>query len=153
METQTRIDDCRITTFGRLFETHAMLTHILEKELEAEMGLSMASYGVLLHVGRSPHGVRPMHELVNATAFTSGGVTRLVDRMQQQGLVERRPCPADRRVQYVALTETGREMLERATEIHLRGIQDHLISRLEPEEVAQLDAILAKLLATRAPRR
>ena len=100
---------------------------------------------MLLLVGRSPGGMRPIGELISATAFTSGGVTRLVDRMERAGLVERRPCPTDRRVQYVGLTDAGRDMLERATEVHLRGIQEHMIGVLDPREVAQLDAILAKL--------
>jgi len=51
-------------------------------------------------------------------------------------------------VHYVGLTERGWEMLERATEVHLRGIQEHLIDALSRDEVAQLDAILARLLAT-----
>ena len=145
MSPRASIEDSRITTFGRLFEAHARLTHLLGNELEAELGLPLPWYGVLLHVGRSPHGVRPMGELVNATAFTSGGVTRLVDRMERAGLVERRPCPSDRRVQYVGLTDAGRDMLERATAVHLRGIQQHMMNRLEPREVADLDATLAKL--------
>lgn len=146
MDEQRLIWDQRITSFGRLFEANAKLTHLLGQELEAEVGLPLPWYGVLLHVGRSPQGVRPIGELVNAIAFTSGGVTRLVDRMERAGLVERRPCPNDRRVQYVALTDAGRETLERATEVHLRGIQEHMVSRLEREERARLDLLLAKLL-------
>ena len=65
--------------------------------------------------------------------------------MERAGLVERRPCPSDRRVQYVGLTDAGRDMLERATAVHLRGIQQHMMNRLEPREVADLDATLAKL--------
>jgi DNA-binding MarR family transcriptional regulator len=87
-----------------------------------------------------------MGELINATAFSSGEVTRLVDRMEQAGLVERRPCPTDRRVQYVGLTDAGRAMLESATEVHVRGIQEHIMDVLEAEEVAKLDATLAKLV-------
>src|SRR5579872_1063255 len=97
---QRAIDDARITSFGRLFEAHARLTHLLNQELEREAGLPLPWYGVLLLVGRSPGGMRPIGELVSATAFTSGGVTRLVDRMEKAGYVERRPCPSDRRVQY-----------------------------------------------------
>lgn len=140
------LDDNRITTYGRLFEAHARLQHLLGKELEEAVGIPLAWYGVLLHVGRSPAGMRPMNELVNATAFTSGGVTRLVDRMEQAGMVERRPCATDRRVQYVALTPAGWDMLRRATEIHLQGIERHMVSRLEPEEVRQLDHLLARLV-------
>ena len=69
----------------------------------------------------------------------------MVDRMERAGYVERRPCPSDRRVQFVGLTDAGREMLDRATEIHLRGIQEHMIERLEPGEVAVMDLLLARL--------
>lgn len=140
------IDDPRITTYGRLFEANAKLTHLLGRELEAEYGLPLAWYGVLLHVGRAG-GERPIGELIAATAFTSGGVTRLVDRIARAGLVERRPSPTDRRIQYVRLTDAGREMLERATVVHLRGIQRHLIDALGLDEVGQLDRLLAKLVA------
>jgi MarR family transcriptional regulator, 2-MHQ and catechol-resistance regulon repressor len=146
MEQRRRIDDPRITFFGRLFEAHAKLTHLLNAELEEEVGIPLSWYGVLLLVGRSPEGVRPIGELISATAFTSGGVTRLVDRMERAGYVERRPCPSDRRVQHVGLTDAGRDMLERATEVHLRGIQQHMIDRLQPEEVAIMDTLLARLV-------
>lgn len=140
------LDDSRITAFGHLVEAHARLTHVLDAELEAALGLPLLWYGVLLHIGRSPNGVRPMHELINATAFTSGGVTRLIDRMERAGLVERRPCPSDRRVQWIGLTDEGKEMLRRATEIHVAGIQAHMIDVLTPEEVATLDTLLARLV-------
>ncbi|HWE60774.1 MAG TPA: MarR family transcriptional regulator [Chloroflexota bacterium] len=148
MTEQRLIDDERITTFGRLIEAHALLTKRLDDELEAAVGLPLLWYGVLLIIGRTPNGFRPMHELINATAFTSGGVTRLVDRMEQAGYVERRPCPTDRRVHYVGLTARGCEMLARATEVHLRGIQQHIMAVLAPAEVAQLDALLARLVAS-----
>lgn len=145
MTEHATIDDARITTFGRLFEAHARLTHLLSEELEREVGIPLLWYGVLLLVGRSPGGMRPIGELIAATAFTSGGVTRLVDRMERTGYVERRPCPTDRRIQYVALTDAGREMLDRATQIHVRGIQEHMLDPLEPDEAAQLDSLLARL--------
>jgi DNA-binding MarR family transcriptional regulator len=146
MENQNHIDDPRITFFGRLFEAHAKLTHLLNSELEEAVGIPLSWYGVLLLVGRSPEGVRPIGELISATAFTSGGVTRLVDRMERAGYVERRPCPSDRRVQFVGLTNAGRDMLQRATEVHLRGIQEHMIDKLQPEEVALMDDLLARLV-------
>lgn len=114
--------------------------------MQGDVGLPLLWYGVLLHVGRSPEGVRPMSELTEATAFTSGGVTRLVDRMEAAGYVERRPCPTDRRVQYVGLTEAGREMLERASEVHIRGIQDRMLNRLDRDEADELDRLLYKLV-------
>lgn len=153
METQTVLDDGRITTFGRLVEAYALLTKTLDDEMEAAVGIPLLWYGVLLHLGRSPGGFRPMSELVAATAFTSGGVTRLVDRIEQAGYVERRPCPNDRRVTYVGLTERGQKLLERASAVHVRGIQEHLVDVLDAAEVAQLDAILAKVVQRGAAAR
>lgn len=147
MNETTLVGDERITTFGRLVETHAKLTHLLAREMEAAIGLPLLWYGVLLHLGRSPGGRRPIGDLINATAFTSGGVTRLVDRMEGAGLVERSACPSDRRVQWVGLTEKGRDVLERATAVHVQGIQEHLIDALNEHEIAELNAILAQVLA------
>jgi DNA-binding MarR family transcriptional regulator len=146
MDGTSIIDDRRITLFGRLVEAYASLRHGLDDEMQQEVGLPLLWYGVLLHVGRSPEGVRPMSELTEATAFTSGGVTRLVDRMEAAGYVERRPCPTDRRVQYVGLTDKGREMLERASEIHVRGIEERMLGKLAPGEAEELDRLLYKLV-------
>lgn len=146
METTRLIDDERITTFGRLVEAYEKLSHMLGDELERTLGLPLVWYGVLIHLGRCPSGYRPMGELVNATAFTSGGVTRLVDRMEQAGYVERRPCPTDRRVQHVGLTRAGQDMLRAATEVHLQGIQKHIYDVLDADEIAVLNGILGKLV-------
>lgn len=145
MDETSIIGDPRITLFGRLVEAYASLRQQLDDEMQQEVGLPLLWYGVLLHIGRSPEGVRPMSELTEATAFTSGGVTRLVDRMEAAGYVERRPCPTDRRVQYVGLTDRGREMLERGSKVHIRGIQEHMLDRLGPGEVEELDRLLYKL--------
>ncbi|HZT95649.1 MAG TPA: MarR family transcriptional regulator [Chloroflexota bacterium] len=146
IEAESTIDDSRITTFGRLFEANAKLSHLLARDLVREFDLPLSWYGVLLHVGRSPGGIRPIGELISATAFTTGGVTRLVDRMERAGLVERRPCPSDRRVMYVGLTESGRALLEKASAVHAQSIQRYLIDRLEPREVPELERLLQKLV-------
>jgi len=151
IHTQTILDDARITTFGRLVEAYALLTKTLDDEMEAAVGIPLLWYGVLLHLGRSPGGFRPISELVAATAFTSGGVTRLVDRIEQAGYVERRACPSDRRVTYVGLTERGRELLERASVVHVSGIQEHLVNKVDAADIARLDAILAKVARRGAP--
>lgn len=145
--TRNLLDDPRITTFGRLVEAYAALTDVLGRELEREVGLPLLWLGVMLHIARSPQGVRPLGELMNATAFTSGGVTRLVDRMEAVGYVERRKCPSDRRVQFVALTPQGEALLERALPVHLRGIQEHLLDGLSPAEAETLSALLGRVAA------
>ncbi|MHB1135093.1 MAG: MarR family winged helix-turn-helix transcriptional regulator [Chloroflexota bacterium] len=151
MQETKSLDDARITTYGRLFEAWATVTRRLDEQLEQEAGVSLTWYAVLLLLGRSQAGVRPIGELSLATAFTSGGLTRLVDRMEQAGYVKRQPCPTDRRVIYVALTESGRALLERATAVHVRGIQEYIVAKLDPDEVEQMNRILAKLGPGDAP--
>ncbi len=135
------------STFDRLAETHALLLRLLNDDMERALGLPLQWYGVLLHLSRSAEGLCSMGELTAVTAFTSGGVTRLVDRMAQAGYVERVPCPKDRRVIYVGLTEYGRAVLMCATAVHRKGLTERVSKVLEPLEVAQLDALLAKLAA------
>jgi DNA-binding MarR family transcriptional regulator len=146
MDDETTVDDSRLTAYGHLVEAHALLARELDRELVGEIGLPLMWYGVLLHLGRVPGEQRPISELVNATAFTSGGVTRLVDRMERAGLVDRRPCLHDRRVTYVGLTEAGREMLARATIVHLCGLQRHLVDVLGDGGLSRLDCGLQAIL-------
>ena len=134
-------------------EVSALLKRLLDQELEAALDLPLLWYGVLLHLERIPGGFCPISELITATAFTSGGVTRLVDRMEHAGYVERRPCPNDKRVTYVGLTGKGRAVLTRATAVQLAGIQRHLLDPLGPADAALLDVLLARLIAANAPDR
>jgi DNA-binding MarR family transcriptional regulator len=135
------------STFDRLAETHGLLLRLLNDDMERALGLPLQWYDVLLHLSRSADGLCPMGELTTVTTFTSGGVTRLIDRMAHAGYVERLPCPKDRRVIYVGLTEYGRSVRLCATAVHQKGLTERITNVLEPHEVAQLDIILAKLAA------
>jgi MarR family transcriptional regulator, 2-MHQ and catechol-resistance regulon repressor len=136
-----------VQSFDRLVETHGLLWRLLDDDLERALGLPLQWYGVLRCLGQSADGLCSMSELTAVTTFTSGGVTRLVDRMEQAGYVERLPCPKDRRVHYVGLTDCGRALLHRATDLHQQGLTERVTNVLEPQEVEQLDTILAKLAA------
>ena len=86
-----------------------------------------------------------MTELAQALSLTSGGITRLVDRMADEGLVERQNCPSDRRSVYVALTPAGYERLAVATREHLAGLDRHLLGPLDPADRSSLARALTKL--------
>ena len=134
-----------IRTFGLLLEAHARLTRVLDDELRASDGITLQTYEVLLRVSRSPEGRVAMSELAQVLALTNGGVTRLVDRLEGDGLVERRSCPTDRRVVHLVLSRRGRRVLERATEHHVESLERHLDGRLEAEDRAALDRSLDRL--------
>jgi DNA-binding MarR family transcriptional regulator len=138
-------DDERILTFGLLLEAHARLTRLLDRDLQASDGIPLQTYEVLLRVGRSPEGVVSMSELADAVALTTGGVTRLADRLERDGLVRRLACPTDRRVVHLTLTDTGRALLERATVNHLASLERHLASRVEPADREVLHRVLDTL--------
>jgi DNA-binding MarR family transcriptional regulator len=143
----TNRDDERIRGFGLLHEAHRRLDRALSCSLEQACGISGPFFEVLLRVGRSPGGRLNMSELAQQLGLTSGGTTRLVDRVVAAGLVERESCPSDRRVQWVVLSDAGERKLDEALVIHLQDLQRELFDRLEPGEITVLERALDKLRA------
>jgi DNA-binding MarR family transcriptional regulator len=88
-----------------------------------------------------------MQELSASVLLSKSGLSRLVDRMVEAGLVRRERCEDDRRGWFAVLTDQGRSALRRAAPVHLRGIQEHFVRHLEPEEVQVLSTALARVVA------
>src|SRR3712207_2664207 len=103
-----------VSTFGRLLEATGRLERLVGRRLGAEVGLPHAWFEVLVRLHRSDDGRLTMGALAGQVALTSGGITRLVDRMAAAGLVERRPGPTDRRTAYAVITANGGRRLEEA---------------------------------------
>jgi MarR family transcriptional regulator, 2-MHQ and catechol-resistance regulon repressor len=141
-----QIDDPRIELMGLLVRTHRRLTDTLGRELEEQVGIPLVFFDVLIHVGAAPGGRLTMSRLSSDVALTTGGVTRLVDRMVEAGLVERQNCPNDRRSVHVVLTAQGRTVLTEAVAAHIDGIDRHLMAHLEDADRAALSAALGKVL-------
>jgi DNA-binding MarR family transcriptional regulator len=139
------VDDERILTFGLLLESHARLTRLLDRDLQASDGISLQTYEVLLRIARAPGGYITMSALADAVSLTTGGITRLADRLEADGLVERRSCPTDRRKVHLTLTPTGAQVLARATDHHLDSLQEHVASRVAPEDLPVLHRVLDDL--------
>jgi MarR family transcriptional regulator, 2-MHQ and catechol-resistance regulon repressor len=112
MASASAVDEPLITSWGRLVEAYSFLDRRLGASLEASCGVPMAWFEVLLRLARAEDGQLTMGALAEQVALTSGGVTRLLDRMVRAGYVERRQCPTDRRIVYAALTPAGRGKVE-----------------------------------------
>lgn len=138
-------DDCSETLMGLLVETHARLARILGDEMEESCGLPLAWYEPMVRLRRSPGGFLTMTRLASEVALTSGGITRLVDRLVEAGYVERRNCPTDRRSVYVSLTPAGVAKVDEATPAHLAGLDRHLLEPLDASDRAALGIALRKL--------
>lgn len=92
-----------------------------------------------------------MQELAHRLVFSRSGVTRLVDRMARDGLVEREPCPDDRRGTFAVITEVGRLTLRDASGVHLRGIATHFGSALDDADVMAVRRAMDKIIAANRP--
>lgn len=124
---------------------HARVTRVLDAELSAECDLPLGSYEVLLHLNEAPGGSLRMTELADRVLLSRSGLTRLVDRMEREGLIARQSCPSDLRGTNAVLTDTGRARLEAAAPIHLRGVREHLVDLLTPAEIATLASALGRV--------
>ncbi len=129
-----------------LLRAHSVVTRKLDRELEAECGLSLAQYDVLVHLSRAANCQLRMTDLSEQVLLSRSGLTRLVDRLGCLGLVERRPCGSDGRVTYATLTDEGRRRLKSAGVVHLRGVREHVTGRLDPHQQEALAAATARLI-------
>ena len=135
--------------FALLLETNARLARSLGVELESECSLPLAWFEVLLQLRRSPDGRLKMNRIADAIVHSTGGTTRLIDRLEQSGFVERQLCPTDRRAIHVAITAQGNAKLDEALGVHLEYLDDRLGARFSDEERGTLTALLTKLNAPR----
>ncbi|HEX4434920.1 MAG TPA: MarR family winged helix-turn-helix transcriptional regulator [Acidimicrobiales bacterium] len=141
-----QMDDDRIRLMGLIVRTHRRLTDSLGRELEENVGIPLVFFDVLINVGGAPDRRLTMSRLSADVALTTGGVTRLVDRMAEAGLVARENCPSDRRSIYVVLTPQGQAVLDRAVAEHIEGIDRHLVAHLSDGDRAALEGALTKVL-------
>jgi DNA-binding MarR family transcriptional regulator len=88
-----------------------------------------------------------MQELSSSVLLSKSGLSRLVDRMVEAGLVRRERCEDDRRGWFAVLTDQGRSALRRAAPVHLRGIHEHFTRHLTPDEIQTVTAALARVVA------
>jgi DNA-binding MarR family transcriptional regulator len=141
-----QIDDERLHLMGLVIRANRRLTDRLARDLEDSVGIPLVFFDVLIHVGAAPEGRLTMSKLSADVALTTGGVTRLVDRMVDAGLVERQNCPSDRRSIHVVLTTEGRAVLEKAVAAHIYGIDRYLMDPLDAGDRAALEIALTKVL-------
>ncbi|GAA2376628.1 MarR family transcriptional regulator [Nonomuraea africana] len=134
-------DDPRLTAFGLLAEVHAGLTARMMPALTTA-GLSEVDFGTLIRLARSPQHSLRMGDLAAQTGLSTSGVTRVVDRLEREGLVTRQACATDRRASYAALTDKGLEKVQEVLPQHLNDIEESFTGLLTPK---QLESFLSTL--------
>ena len=114
-----------------------VIPRVLEKDLLEAQGLNLTEYSVLLHLSEAPDRSLRMGDLANYAWITSGGLTRVVDRLSRQGLVERVRDESDGRGQTAVLTHAGFQRLERAWPTHLASARRHVMDHLSGLDLAR----------------
>lgn len=117
----------------------------LERELVAEAGLPLAWYDVLLQLAEAPGRRLRMAELADSVLLSRSGLTRLVDRLQAEGLVCRQRSMDDARGTFTVLTDAGFDRLRAAAPTHLGGIQRHWLEHFDDDELRVLGELLGRL--------
>jgi DNA-binding MarR family transcriptional regulator len=138
--------DALVLAFGRLQGAASRLGYLLGGAIEKEFGITHLMYEVLLILGRSGETGMAMRAIAQERVLTTGGVTRLIDRMEQKNLLKRLPFAGDGRGQLVAITDQGQDLLRRMWPTYRASLQDHVGSKLNDSDMAKLAALLQHLL-------
>ncbi len=142
----------RLRAWRLFFESALALLDLLDAELEHAVGIPQRWYDVLVHLEESPQGL-PMNELAERILYSKSGFTRVVDRMEEAGLVRRARLENDRRTILIVLTDDGTEMLKRARRHHRDGIQRHFSQHLTNADIKALTRALEKVSTHARPLR
>jgi DNA-binding MarR family transcriptional regulator len=142
----------RLRSWRLFFESALALLDVLDSELERAVGIPMRWYDVLVQLEESPEGIR-MNELAERILYSKSGFTRVVDRMEEAGLVQRVRPEHDRRSILVVLTDNGAETIERARRYHRHGIEQHFSQHLTDADVNALTRALEKVSRHARPLR
>ena len=128
-----------------MLRAHAGLTRELDAELTREHDLPLSSYEVLLFLADAEDGRMRMSELADSVLLSRSGLTRLVDRLERQGLLKRERCESDARGLFAEITPEGRRVFDAARQTHLDGVRKLFLSRFSRAELRALGALWQKL--------
>ena len=143
--TPVLLDAEELGAWRGLLRAHSALTKALDAELVRAHGLPLSSYEVLLFLADSPEGQMRMSELADGVLLSRSGLTRLVDRMQREGLLRRERCEDDARGWFASITPKGRELFTRARKTHLDGVRERFLSHFTRDELRSLAALWERI--------
>ena len=138
-------DDQRLETWKLFLESYRRVLDTLDDDLKAKQGLPLAWFDVLAQLFSAPERRLRMSQLASSILLSKSGLTRLVDRMEAEGLVERASSPTDRRGSFAVLTPRGEQAFRAAAPVHLDGVQRHFGRHLTEAEAKTLARAFEKI--------
>jgi DNA-binding MarR family transcriptional regulator len=135
-----------------LAAAHRSLSAVIDRELRAACGLSLAEADVLATLTRSPDGRQRMADIAGQMSVSKSGVTQIIDRLVAAGLAARESSATDRRLVYAAITTAGRDVLDKATPVLAAIAREHIASRLPGADLGQLTQALRTIAGASPPQ-
>ena len=139
------LDEEELAAWRGMLRAHAELVRELDSELAREHDMPLSSYEVLLYLNDSGDGRMRMSELADSVLLSRSGLTRLVDRLERQGLLRRERCESDARGLFAEITSEGRKVFAAARKTHLDGVRRVFLSRFSRDELRMLGGLWEKL--------
>jgi DNA-binding MarR family transcriptional regulator len=137
--------DPRLAPWRAFLLAHARVSRRLDEELRAEHDLTIGEYDALLTIAQAPERRIRMRQLADEVILSKSGVTRLIDRLVDDGLVERSACLSDARGAEAVLTERGLARLRAASTTHLRGVNENFLAALDVEDLAVIERTMSSV--------
>jgi DNA-binding MarR family transcriptional regulator len=134
-----------VRDFGLLMDAAGRLERRVDAALRARCGVHHTMFEVLVLLCRTPGEQVSQRDLGEKLVLTSGGTTRLVDRMEEAGLVRRSPSSVDRRVTTVEATDKGRAVFVTAATVHAEVVEQYFVAPVAPDDHAVLVRVLADI--------
>ncbi len=139
--------DLGIAAWSAFLRTHATVVRRLEREVEAQTGLPLSWYDVLLELNAADERRLRMQALAERVVLSRTRVSRVVDDMVAAGMVDKFPDPRDRRATFAFITDQGRKALRRAAPVYLAGIEEHFARHLRRQHLEIIRDGLERVLA------
>jgi DNA-binding MarR family transcriptional regulator len=140
------LEPAELAAWRGLLRVHSDLVKALDAELLADHGLPLISYEVLINLQAAPDRRRRMAELADSVLLSRSGMTRLVDRLERDGLLERTSCTDDGRGCYAVLTDKGATLLGTARPTHLDGVRERFLRHFDEGELGTMAAYWDRVL-------
>jgi DNA-binding MarR family transcriptional regulator len=131
--------------FGRLVHAHSTVRAELETELAGTHEISVTEFSVLLSLSKEPDRQMRRVDIADAVNLSPSGITRLLDRLMAEGLVEKGDCGEDARVSYAKLTDKGFDRCVAAVPVYDAAVDALLVGRLSEDELEHLTDLLERL--------
>jgi DNA-binding MarR family transcriptional regulator len=141
---EAELDEVELAAWRGLVRVHATLAKQLDAELDARHGLPLTSYEVLRSLRRTPAGKLRMAELAEHALLSRSGMTRLIDRLEREGMVSRTSCDKDGRGCYAVLTEQGRAAIDQARATYISVVRSSFLRHFSVDEMRELAGLLER---------